>query len=62
MKEIKVLKERCPQNHICPAVRVCPVKAINQVGFNAPTIDKNKCIKCGLCVKFCPMKAIIMTN
>ncbi len=24
-KVLKIRKERCPQNHKCPAVKVCPV-------------------------------------
>lgn len=56
--KIIVEKRRCPQNHPCPSVRVCPVNALIQVGFSAPEVDENKCIKCGKCVKFCPMRAI----
>lgn len=56
--ELKVLKSHCPQNHPCPAVRVCPVNAIKQVGFNAPTIDMDKCVKCKKCIRYCPMGAI----
>ncbi len=52
---INVNKKRCPQNHPCPAVRVCPVNAINQVGFAAPTVDQNTCIDCGKCIRYCPM-------
>ncbi|HWP50850.1 MAG TPA: 4Fe-4S binding protein [Clostridia bacterium] len=49
---------RCPQNHPCPSVKVCPVGALLQQGYAAPTVDEDKCIKCGKCVKFCPMKAL----
>lgn len=49
---------RCPQNHSCPAIRVCPADAIKQNGYAAPTIDYDKCIKCKKCVTFCPMGAI----
>jgi len=55
-----VKKERCPQNHPCPSVRVCPVDALTQKGHNAPEVDMDKCIKCGKCVKFCPMKALVL--
>ncbi len=51
---IKVIKEFCPQNHFCPTKRICPVDAIKQDGFNAPTIDKDKCIDCGKCIRSCP--------
>ncbi len=57
-KKLTVNKLRCPQDHKCPAMAVCPVGAIKQEGFNAPTIDYEKCIKCGKCETFCPMKAL----
>ena len=56
--KISVEKNRCPQNHPCPSIKVCPVGAIVQNGFDAPTIDHEKCIKCEVCVKYCPMGAI----
>jgi Fe-S-cluster-containing hydrogenase component 2 len=56
--KIIVDKKLCPQNHPCPAVRVCPVGAIKQNNFDLPIIDEEKCIKCKKCVKFCPMGAI----
>lgn len=54
-KKLIIIKERCPQNHLCPALRVCPVDALMQDGFSAPTVDMDKCIGCGKCVKHCPM-------
>lgn len=48
---------RCPQNHRCPALRVCPVNAITQEGFGLPVIDEKTCIDCGKCIRFCPMGA-----
>lgn len=51
--QIIVDKNRCPQNHPCPAVKVCPVNALNQNGFDAPTIDQEKCIICKNCVMYC---------
>lgn len=54
---ITVLKERCPQNHPCPSVRVCPVGALKQSGYKAPEVDDAKCTNCGKCVRFCPMGA-----
>ncbi len=57
-----VKEERCPKNHKCPAMKVCPVGAINQEGFNAPTINEKICIKCGKCSKFCPKGALTLTN
>jgi Fe-S-cluster-containing hydrogenase component 2 len=55
-REIKVLGSRCPQNHYCPSVRVCPNGAIKQQGFGAPTIDMEKCTSCGICLRSCPYK------
>lgn len=56
--QIYVDKNRCPQNHTCPAIKVCPVGAIKQAGFAAPIIDQEKCIRCEECVMYCPMGAI----
>jgi ferredoxin len=49
---------RCPQNHPCPAVRVCPVGALTQSGYAAPVVNGAKCIDCGKCVRACPMGAL----
>lgn len=51
---------RCPQNHPCPMVRLCPVEAITQQGVSAPTIDTAKCIVCGKCVRGCPTGAFVV--
>jgi ferredoxin len=50
---IVVRKELCPQNHACPTLRICPVGAIVQKGFSAPTVDQEKCICCCKCVTSC---------
>lgn len=55
--KLVVDKTRCPQNHLCPSVQVCPVDAIIQEGYKAPIIDYDKCIKCKKCVSYCPMGA-----
>ncbi|MGE4353278.1 MAG: 4Fe-4S binding protein [Oscillospiraceae bacterium] len=60
-KALRVNINRCPQNHFCPAVRVCPVGAISQKGFSAPKVDMEKCIRCGKCVRFCPMRALSLS-
>lgn len=59
-KTLVVNKNRCPQNHPCPSVRVCPVGALIQSGFHAPAVDQDKCIRCGKCVRFCPMRALTL--
>jgi ferredoxin len=60
MKSLVVKTDRCPQNHPCPSVKVCPVGALSQEGFKSPTVDLNKCIKCGKCSNFCPMNALVL--
>jgi len=49
---------RCPQNHPCPLLRVCPTGAISQFSYKLPIIDKEKCIDCGKCTKYCGMGAV----
>lgn len=61
MATCTITPSRCPQNHPCPAVRVCPVGALKQQGFAAPVIDKAKCINCGKCVRACGMGALRMS-
>lgn len=49
--------QNCSGCHACYSI--CPKSAINMVenyeGFLYPTIDKHKCISCGLCEKVCPV-------
>lgn len=59
-KTLVVKKSRCPQNHPCPSVKVCPVGALKQNGYDAPIVDMSKCIKCSKCVRFCPMGALAL--
>lgn len=59
-KELRVIAEKCPQDHPCPSVRVCPVGALSQVEFRAPGVDRDKCIRCGKCAAFCPKKALVL--
>jgi ferredoxin len=58
---IAIRAERCPQNHPCPTIRTCPVGAISQVGYAAPTIDESKCIACGKCSRRCPVFQLVDT-
>lgn len=55
---IIVNEAKCPQNHACPSIRVCPVNALKQDGFSLPYADMTTCIQCGKCIKYCPMRAI----
>lgn len=57
-KKLNIIVEKCPQNHKCPAVKVCPVGALSQEKFEAPKIDYEKCIRCGKCSNFCPKQAL----
>jgi len=56
--KLVVYQRRCPQNHPCPSVRVCPVDALSQQSIEAPAVDQSKCIECGKCVRYCPMGAL----
>ncbi|MBF0207562.1 MAG: 4Fe-4S binding protein [Oligoflexia bacterium] len=55
---VVVDKRKCPQNHKCPAIKVCPVGALTQEGIGLPQVDDQKCIDCYKCVEFCPMGAL----
>lgn len=59
---LAVDKNRCPQNHKCPLLNICPVEAISQEGFGLPSIDVDRCIECGKCTKHCGMQAIYKPN
>ena len=59
-KRLVIVKERCPQNHKCPAVEVCPTGALTQQGVAAPDVDYEKCVACGKCADTCPMKALFI--
>ena len=61
VKNIPVLwkkKENCCGCTACYAI--CPNSAIDMIedknGFIYPRIDVNKCIKCRMCIKVCPIK------
>ncbi|TAK33469.1 MAG: 4Fe-4S ferredoxin [Chloroflexota bacterium] len=43
----------CPQSHPCPMVRRCPNGALQQQGFQAPTVQQELCLDCGDCSDFC---------
>ena len=57
---LDVITQRCPQNHKCPSIVVCPVGALSQISVEAPAVDHNKCIECGKCVRFCPMNVLVL--
>jgi Fe-S-cluster-containing hydrogenase component 2 len=57
---LKVITQRCPQNHRCPAMSVCPAGALSQISMEAPAVDNDKCIECGRCVRFCPKNALVL--
>jgi len=55
---IKIDGKICPQNHRCPAIKVCPVNTISQEGYGLPKINNETCIECQKCIRFCPLGAI----
>ena len=57
--KIQVNPDKCPQNHRCPSIDVCPRGAITQKDIHSlPEIGK--CILCGKCMRFCPKGAFEM--
>ena len=57
--KLTVNPQKCPQNHRCPSIAVCPKGAITQQDANSlPQIDGETCIACGKCIKFCPKGAM----
>lgn len=56
--EIVVNRQKCPQDHKCPSMAVCPMGAISQKDiYSLPVVDKEKCVVCGKCIQFCPKGA-----
>ena len=61
MKPIPVLYERKEDCCGCTACyAICPKSAISmqpdEEGFDYPVVDAEKCIRCYLCLKVCPIK------
>lgn len=55
--------KKCPQDHHCPAIAVCPVKAITQKDIYAlPQINEDACMLCGNCIDHCPKKAFKLVS
>ena len=55
---LTVNEKKCPQDHKCPAIAICPNEAITQKDIHSlPVIDDALCIVCGKCIQFCPKGA-----
>lgn len=58
-----VNQDKCPQNHKCPSIPVCPQNAITRKDVNSlPVIDESLCVLCGKCMSFCPKGAFEKTG
>jgi ferredoxin len=53
-----VNRNKCPRNHKCRAVAICPVGAIAQKDRTClPVVDADRCILCEKCIHICPKRA-----
>lgn len=59
-QKLSIRKEKCPKNHRCKAVPICPVNALSQKEKEAPEVDETKCIACGKCMALCPKKVFVI--
>lgn len=58
-KKLIIDLQKCPANHSCPAVKVCPMDALHQADdHHAPEITYNTCVACGACTRVCGKKAL----
>ncbi|MGI6498387.1 MAG: 4Fe-4S binding protein [Oscillospiraceae bacterium] len=58
-----VNKDKCPQDHKCPAMKVCPKNAITQADiYSLPKVDPDLCILCKKCMQFCPKNAFELVS
>jgi len=64
MKKAIIDQSICDKSPVCIAQRVCPVGAITLITEGASVskidINKDKCIGCAKCVRYCPHNAINM--
>ena len=56
--------ELCDDAPTCIVKRVCPQKAVSQKGAfgGVAVVDIDKCTGCGLCVRYCPHRAVAMVD
>ena len=58
MLEYEILPEKCRGCTLC--AKNCPAKAISGAVKEPHIIDKNLCIKCGMCSKVCRFGAVLV--
>ena len=61
MKAVKI-EEKCDNASYCGAKRSCPAGAVIYDQREGIIIDKDRCIGCGICVRACPRKALMISE
>ena len=56
---VSIIKARCPQNHPCPAVRVCPGRRADPEGVRRARGRSGNLHRLRKCVRACPRGALV---
>lgn len=62
MNKVLKIEERCDNAWYCAAKKRCPANAIEYDKSKGITIDLNKCVGCGVCVRSCPKSALKLAD
>lgn len=67
MKTAYINPVSCDRSPGCPAIKVCPSKAISHkkagmFSYEVSVVDPHSCTGCGKCLNYCPRGAIKMVS